>query len=83
MLIPNSLRMEHMPKMIYVLVKLVESGKYTENDLRKRITANIQNELDVLSRDRFNLILNFACEAGMIIEQNGYYSTEFKKEQLV
>lgn len=82
MLIPNSLRMEHMPKMVYALVKLVESNRYTENDLRKIITATTRNEYDDSSWDRFNLIHNFACEAEMISEKNGYYITEFTGKQL-
>jgi len=77
MLIPNSLRMEHMPKMVYSLVKLVCNGDYSEDELRKRITASISKEYQDTSKDRFNLILGFAKDSGMISEENGLFKSDF------
>lgn len=82
MLIPNTLRMEHMPKMVYVLVKLVNSGEYTGEDLRKRLTASMYKEYDTVSRDRFNLLLSFACAGEFITKENGFYKTEFNESEL-
>ena len=83
MLIPDVLRQEHMPKMVYALVKLVHSGKYTDEDLRKRITASMCKEYDDNSRNNFNLILSFAEKGELIKEENGYYNTEFQENELV
>lgn len=83
MLIPNTLRMEHMPKMVYVLIKLINSGEYTSEDLRKRITASMCQEYEDVSRDRFNLLLTFACAGELITEENGFYKTEFKENELI
>ena len=82
MLIPDSLRMEHMPKIVYVLVKLVNAGLYSEEELRKRITASICKEYNDTSRERFNLLLSFACDGNLIYEENGYYKTKFVDEEL-
>lgn len=82
MLIPNVLRQEHMPKMVYALIKLVYSGNYTSEDLRKRITASMCKEYDDTSRNNFNLLLSFAEKGQMIKEENGYYRTEFQENEL-
>lgn len=83
MLIPDTLRQEHMPKMVYALVKLVNSGYYTSEDLRKRLTASMCKEYDDASKDRFNLLLSFAIDGEFISKENGYYKSEFQKDELV
>ncbi len=82
MLIPNSLRMEYMPKMVYAIVRLVGSGQYTADELRKRITASVTRNYDDSSNDRFGMLLTFALDGGFIREKNGYFETEFTDEEL-
>lgn len=82
MLIANSLRQECMPKMIYALVKLVKSDKYSEIELRKTLTASICSEYDDNSKDLFSKVLSFSIESGMVNEDQGYYTTTFDLEEI-
>ncbi len=57
MLIPDSLRQENMPMMVYYLCKAVASGKYSEDEIKENITAFRD---DKTSTDAYNRVFKFS-----------------------
>lgn len=83
MVIPDNLRQEHMPMMIYAICSAVKSGEYVTEDLVKAMTiTNTVDDSD--SQDRVNYVLNYMKKAGFVEENkvNSKLSTEFLEAEL-
>lgn len=82
MLIPNSLRQEDMPQMVYAILKQISNGKYTKDDVKKRVTASIKTNIGEKSQQQFSRLLSFLFDAEMIYEKGDVLYTYFDEEEL-
>lgn len=82
MLIPDNLRQEDMPMMVYALCKAVKNGNYSEDELIKYISVS-ENYKDDSSANIVRVVLNFAQKAGFIQNENSKnLITEFNETEL-
>jgi hypothetical protein len=81
MLIPDSLRQEHMPMMVYALCRAVKNGKYSEDDLIKTLAAS-NRIYDEKSIGQAGTVLTFARNAHFVDVKNGVVATDFDEEEL-
>ena len=82
MLIPDTLRQEHMPMMAYALCRAVKANDYTEDELIKDLSAtNIAK--DEKSREQAGKVLNFCRSAGFVTVKNERVTSGFSEDELV
>lgn len=82
MLIPNTLRQEHMPLMVYSLCKLAEDQALNRDEMQKYMTASFVKTYKEKSENQFNLVFAFAKAAGFIDENQRGVTCNFSKEEL-
>ena len=81
MLIPDTLRQEHMPMMVYALCRAVGTKEYTEEELINDLSAtNITK--DEKSSGQVGNVLNFCRNAGFVTIKGERVSTDFTKDEL-
>ncbi len=81
MLIPDNLRQEHMPMMVYALCKAVKNGSYSEDELIKFLSASRVTN-DEKSIAQAGNVATFAKNAGFISDEKGILTTDFSSEEL-
>lgn len=86
MLISDSVRQEDMPIMVYYLCKLVNSGKYNEDQIVDLITASTVSGYKKYKGESnpINDVIRFARDEGKFVSESadGTFETAFSKEQL-
>ena len=81
MLIPDTLRQEHMPMMVYALCRAVKANDYTKDELIKDLSVtNITK--DEKSSDQVEKVLNFCKNAGFVTVNGERVNTDFTNEEL-
>ena len=90
MLIPDSLRQEDMPMMVYYVCKFINGGEYSEEQIINNITAAPKKGLDFYRRNSpsdnnpIQHVMSFAEYQNNFIKKNeiGKYETVFTKSEL-
>ena len=83
MIIPDTVRQEDMPQMVYILCKLASLNNYSKDQIRKLMTSSNQKEYDDDNgKERFDHVFNFAKSAGMISEEHESITSNFKNGEV-
>ncbi len=82
MLIPDTLRQEDMPMMVYYICKYVKSGEYKEEEVINRLTG-FSYESDPKDPNPIRTVLKFARDSFISVDKStGIYSTSFTDAEL-
>lgn len=81
MLIPENLRQEDMPMMVYAVCRAVKKGDCTEEGLIKKLSVTNLCK-DDKSREQVSNVVNFAKAAGVITVTAGKLITDFEDGEL-
>lgn len=79
MLIPENLRQEHMPMMVFALCKLVKMGKYNDEELINRLFYQFAEKTD---NNLPGMVLDFAEKGEFVKKENDVFVTDFTNEEL-
>lgn len=86
MLIPDSVRQEDMPMMVYFLCKLVSSGKYTEDEAINLLTASTISGFSKYKSESNPIadVVRFTRDEGKFIKegQDGILYSDFSEEEI-